>query len=737
MKTSPIALIVGFTVSVAACGLPVREPKDAGESDSGIVDSGSTDSGAGDSGQFDASTSDGGPPDASTSDGGPPDANILDGGPPDANVFDGGLSSRRLAVVADLADGGKDYLGRGGCDSDAQYAYARLLAASGPTDPKAISASASLISSVGDGAFWRKYPVGWDMTGDVYDPMGTVNQTPTPGSVNITNSCHFAQLVLVRILLDPKASANLSGAARTSLLNTGRFLLHSDRLPYTDMESLWEADGENHGATIKVARFLFAQILKATDANTLRTSGLTPAARYASYVTFYKEYFRLRARHGLLHEIGTFYNDITLLSILDLRDFAEDPALRALADGFLTLVFADAAQDFLPATGIRGGAQTRTYKSANLSRQYTGVSALAYLYGWHDNAPPTSVDRVNVSTDIGRNSLALAAAVSSYSPPSIITATAKDTESRTYVSQRMGRGTNQLASTLFLPGSVRRESWRTPAYVMGTLTLGLGLTDTHLYSTDENRNMGVWFASGSKDMLTVTGIGDSEATCNLWNGSDHSLGCQSGYREIYGVTAPNAMVVARDPSSSNAGTRIFVSTNLWNALTPDGGQPRPENGWYFSQTPQAYVAFRFGDGGFAPDVRSQPADFNFSTEPSDGTYMVLNEPNAPVVIQTSPKQAFVDLVAFKSAVASRPYSYDAVGGLDYTSLAGDRLEVFGGRTVPKKNGVAVNLTPKIYDSPGRLLGDSNSNTVVVKFPGMSDLSLGFCYLGAPADAGCP
>ena len=59
-------------------------------------------------------------------------------------------------------------------------------------------------------------------------------------------------------------------------------------------------------------------------------------------------------------------------------------ALTERSRDFLELYWADVAQEFQPATGVRGGAETRVYKDAYLqlgTRQSTRPAA--WLYGWH------------------------------------------------------------------------------------------------------------------------------------------------------------------------------------------------------------------------------------------------------------------------------------------------------------------------------------------------------------------
>ncbi len=117
---------------------------------------------------------------------------------------------------------------------------------------------------------------------------------------------------------------------------------------------------------------------------------------------------------------------------------------------------------------------------------------------------------------------------------------------------------------------------------MGTLTFDMNRD--YLQIIDQNRAMGVMFASGLNDRVMVFGKG---ATSN-----------NKSYADLSGVTREDCMVVQRDKNanSSGNGTLVFVAQRLWDSRVETGG-------WLFLQTGNAYCAIRPAGGGYTAAPR--------------------------------------------------------------------------------------------------------------------------------------
>ncbi len=278
--------------------------------------------------------------------------------------------------------------------------------------------------------------------------------------------------------------------------------------------------------------------------------GGTIAEHAAAWSDYFQRYFIGRAREGINAEIASpIYAKYTVGVYYNLMDFAESPVLRTLAERFITLYWADTASDWT-SSGVRGGAETRCYKEnyLRLGSQYSFTSIL-WGYGWHTNS---SVVRT----------YGLIPAASSYRVPEIITACATDPARPNYLytSRRWGRTSGSVGEDNLVTfdngnSNLRRDTWVTPDYTMGTLTFDMNRD--YLQIIDQNRAMGVMFASGVNDRVMVFGKGAAS--------NDKS------YADLSGVTREDCMVVQRDKNanSSGNGTLVFVAQNLWDSPRRD------------------------------------------------------------------------------------------------------------------------------------------------------------------------
>ena len=526
---------------------------------------------------------------------------------------------------------------------------------------------------------------------------------PTVLSPTLEPPCYWANALIARAMLLNPAAGRLTGptalALKPLLLN---FVQQRSRFA-DGMGTVWLISGsENHDLMRKGAFLSFTQILMAAgNGATVLADGKTVAEHHTAWTRWWKEYFRQRAREGIAVEIASpTYGKYSVQLFYNVRDLASDASLRKRAEDFLTLYWADWAQDQLPRTGVRGGAQTRCYKDTSLTAgNADALRAITWAFGWHPHAPPSAT-----------NPAVLAIASSSYRPPPIVDAIATRAEPHKYVSRRFGKGLattdlGGLAYNVMFDGGtshIRRDTWWTPDYVMGTLSVDSN--QDYIALLNQNRAMGVYFASGVDDRIVIAGRGTDQPLVT----ADGGTLFRRGYAEIRGISGKDCMVVARDVDATrNNGTRVFVSNG---ALTQN---QETQGGWWFSRTADAFIGIRPATGTWTA----------FGTV--GGTYFDLTDLWSPVVVQTGRSVDYADFAAFRTSVVANTWDYSA-GRIRYMSEAGNTFEVWRqSAALPRIDGMPVNLSPTlVYDSP-YLSGTHGTDTVQLKFPGMSTLTLTF------------
>ena len=418
--------------------------------------------------------------------------------------------------------------------------------------------------------------------------------------------------------------------------------------------------------------------------------------------------------------VGVFY---------DLYDLADDPEVRCLAGNFLTLFWAEVASEFQPTTGERGGMATTRWPHYKFRGPFWANDFL-YAYGWHDNDPQ--------STSLG-NVLFL---TSSYQPPAIVTAVARNKDRGCYLatSRRPGliggegievtytfyRGQQKLDRIVVDANGdshYRRDVYYTPDYALGTLT-----TDpkrTYISDVILTPMMGATFPTSRTDRIVVMGTG---YYCS---------------RPTSGITGNAVSIIGRDPNArfghggrfESDGTRVFVSNgDLWNNRIEDASD------WFFTLSGDAYAAIRVADGGFKVTDKSSiqvnlPDQITTKeTVEKDGHFLELNAMWAPIVIQMGRAADYKSFEAFQKSVKENPFTYSD-GKLTYTSEAGETFEYpANSREFPKINGQPVNLNPaKTYDSPFLSMKHGESKAVI-HCAGYEDVVLDF---GSPANPTTP
>lgn len=548
------------------------------------------------------------------------------------------------------------------------------------------------------------------------------DEFPIPMDDSLNFPMKFPLPLVMRAYLDPTMGSRMSDDARAAAEEMmWRYLYRRSQVgeahPYVEEKAWVIMDSENLDIMHRSTCLLAAQALKDHPdyAGDELHDGYTLTNHYTAWTANLKEMIRQRAMRGISVEVASpTYAKYTLHAFNNLADFAGSSILRSLATDFVTLYWADTAQDFVHATGIRGGAQTRAYKDKYLTRgAYDGLRNAAWMFGWHDNAPG------------GTHPMTVGLAASRYRMPAILRAMATtDKEPFQYTSRRYGMGSRTNTSDgyeytmTFDAGSdanIVRDSYVTPHFVMGTMTVDASRDHTHL--NGQNRFMGAMFATHLDARIAVIGRAQTN--------SDGSRG-RTGYYETQGVLNENCMVVGREPNAQySVGTDIYLSYagDLFANFTTGSVE---DDGWFFTRTGDTFIAIQVA----GKDNRD--GEFFEIVPDSYGAFLELVDKDAPVIIEivhgpdlgTFGQDPFS---AFCESVETNPLTVND-DEVRYTSERGTDFQFFVDSTAtPRIDGQAKNVNPnRTYDSP-YLEGHVGQDTVTVRFPGRPDLELNFSY----------
>ncbi len=559
---------------------------------------------------------------------------------------------------------------------------------------------------------------------DIHDAFGAEFRDTTLTEA----TCHFVMPHLWRMLLDPVLAAGLSPLAHQDLVDMVRSWV--DFHSYVADANLdWVISGsENHDAIRWVANYLGAQILLKelgpdAGAAVVPTDGLTLAQHHDAWAERWKRTFRERAGEGLASEIDTPYNKYEFENFFAIRDFSDDARLRVMADDYLSLLFADGAQNFVPVLGNRGGGWTRWYKNLVFSGTDDELVAWFYVYGWYAQ-PPNAKGLVTTFMP----------ALSGYRIPGLVSAlaTASTKPPFQYTSRRFGMlgdagnlytfdtnlgadGTGYKVAFDSEGGSqFIRQSSTSREVTFGALAFD-EIHYTYNNIVEQNRAMGALFGDGERAIVVGKG-----SNCDVGMDAASPAGCRTGYNEVYGVAGPDALLVARPKTTLNmpsdsTGTRVFLTTGLYASKTASA-----DGAWLFFRTGEdagigAYLAIRVARGTLDP------------VQVPGGWALDFSDLDAPVILQFG-RASDGTFAEFQASAEGRPYAF-ASGTLSYTSIGGTSFTFpaygEGAAGLPQMNGAPVNLDPPLtYDSP-YMRGAHGENQVTLSYPGYPDVVLDF------------
>lgn len=494
-----------------------------------------------------------------------------------------------------------------------------------------------------------------------------------------------------RLLLTPRARAAIEDYAWELVTKHDRGIRPEDaRKPF------WEFDSsENHYVNDRrrYTQALQVLMISARHGPGVKLEGGTVGSLHQAWTAFWIRYFQARAGEGADMEIAHpgSYGMCTIGVYYDLHDLTDSRHLRELAGKFITLYWAEVASEFESRTGQRALVSTRNPEFAAADPAW--ATELLRCYGWHDNARP------------GGSLGLLPFIVSRYRPPEILRTIARNPGRGSYLatSRRalmVKSGEKGESGGIIFDqngdGHFRRDVFRTPDYILGTMTLDP--SRSYHNTGDLAQSMGVSFGSDLGSRIVVVGTGFYPK------------------RAISGITGKGVAIIARDPNAQpgrgrfmSDGTRVFISKGLlWDNRVED------KSGWFFTRAGDAFAAILI-PGGYEATSRTYiwPRRKLEVAEEKRGFFLESKDLWAPIVIQMGRAADFKDFAAFQAAVKAGKTEY-LEGKLTYASASGDVYEYWAKGARPHRiNGNVLDLNPaKTYDSPHLSMPHGSSKAII-------------------------
>lgn len=434
-----------------------------------------------------------------------------------------------------------------------------------------------------------------------------------------------------------------------------------------DPSVVWKMRGsENHTMAAESSYFLVAQFLKNNPELAKRPyeDGLTPTQHYEKWRRFMSVMLDERAKRGMFIEVGSpNYEDESRQAIQNIRDFAEDPAIRKKADMVLDISYALTAQDSID--GVRGGAKSRVY---TFKHSFWGAASDR---GYNVVFGPPGYRELSMPVQ----------ATSTYLPPPAILNLGKDLAGRgSYEAiQRVpGVGARAKDTTLSRDKSVYRYSFATPGYVMGSFVLDP--SETYIAPSSQNRWQGIIFDGGPEARIAprITRLKGKELDSE-----------QRTHNGFLAVQDRNVLIMQRWAEDAKLNAR----TDLYFASALDFIQE--EDGWIFVREKNSFAAVKVvARGANRAYEWLDPRTKNKNEDPQKN-FISFAEPDSPMIIVANQAGDYGnDFDRFKAAIKAQPVHHDG-GALRFATLA-----FHGSQQIGSRDGKQVDISPpRVYDSP--------------------------------------
>jgi len=476
---------------------------------------------------------------------------------------------------------------------------------------------------------------------------------------------------------------------------------------------------DNHNMVRKAIYYCTSMLMKDDPLwqGKLYDDGTTAQQHYDVLSKFLPEYFRQAAMNGVQVEFASpTYSGLYLMGIFTIRDCADSANVRLMASKYLDLYFTDVAQETL--NGIRGGAAVRSYKDS--SSYYFKSSKLSY-YNWLFSGLPadTTFTSGNSPFDL------IPGCITDYRLPVPALNLYTDTQSRgdfEYVSSRPGRGTwvhpegGELWYTIEFPAAIRRSTYITPVFTIGTFTLDESLGYTQI--TNQNHWMGIIGGDGYSSRVYV----QAEP-----RGSD----LRTGYQDLQAVGSKGAAIIRRNLNISELNS-LGGQRRLQIFFSETFGYNYDGSGWLFAQNSDAsaYLAVR------AVHKTAGPA-YSFTYDyVAKGDWVTVGNLNADIIIDVRKASDYTSFQSFKNDILDNQIAWSQTGDmLTYTSCYGESLSMYSDARLPLINSATADLNPpQVYSSP-YLQADSGSRIITIndQYGNEVELDFGYCLSYKPGD----
>ena len=457
---------------------------------------------------------------------------------------------------------------------------------------------------------------------------------------------------------------------------------------------------------------------------------------YKSWVTYFKGYFRERARRGFFLEANAGYMTYTMCFVDGVHKLSGDEELREVMDDFLTLFWAEWAQRQI--SGVQGGFKAR-YKGLGAFDRMTPMGA--WLLG---GAGASHAGGYWLMPN-------------GFSLPKIVWQMALDREGMgeyAFISRGVGEEENirprpaGTERTMLCDTDSRfvKYCYVTPDYTLGLQMEHPDVIHCHLSITD--RWQGMTFAQSHNSKIIFRMYPESERT--LPDNKKHSRGGSKGMNNLQHENV-QIIQVARNfhrvtPDWFPGATPLDEADQVVAfAIGTDWDEKVEKNGWIFLRKAHAYAALRpaFWDKE-AEKIRREKAKSNAeAAEPvmmsqkayswsTDGQFIELIDRYSPVILQAGRKANDGSFDDFMGQISSNPIAlYQTVNPgsniLVYHPFGaeGESL-VFNGGTneIPRIDGKNLDYEyPMTFDSP-YLKSEYKSGKVKIQYGG-EELNLDF------------
>ncbi len=473
-----------------------------------------------------------------------------------------------------------------------------------------------------------------------------------------------------------------------------------------NLDYVWLIQGsENHDLMDLGNAFLGLQAIASNSAYSERklADGGTPNEHAAVWSNYFQQYCHERIQNGLFIEVASpTYGKYLIPELVNISEFADEPALRESGTSLLHLTWADWAIEQL--NGVRGGAKARCYQG-DYSREGHADS------WWQMGQCLLSGDEWT-RTDISRHPIQgfnLCLASSTYELPAVVRKLAIDAQGRreyAYISRRPGKmkpldvlpsvGGHPCWYSMDAEDSrLVRYTWCTPDYIMGSFRSDPAMREDFVILTDEpdraasryaaiqgqNQWQGIIFASGPDARIYP----QCESTPD-----EKSPDLSKTYVQQVAVQHENVMLVQMNRANpKNKAMRVYFSPAMRDRI-------HVVNGWRVVEEGESFAAVKAitRDGGDAVEVVDW--DAHGLLRPAD--------PYAPVAFVVGRTTRFAGIEQFTQYLDG--HDVDVNNGeliYGFSDSNGARIELglsLETPSIPTINGTPVDLSPKrVYDSP--------------------------------------